>query len=194
MKTKFTLTVIVLTTALIATTSVIQAASPAAPTAQVTPTAPEPSPAPAVNLASAPNQIIYLTQLPSAGTLVNIAAAQGLAIEQISQTATQILVVYKYANGQTNTVSYQLLPSATPTPAVAGVPAPAGSVTVAVPAQTTVVYQGPTPAYYYDPFYYPWPYFGPVALSLGFGFHDGWYHGGWNHGGWNHGGGHGWHR
>jgi len=43
-----------------------------------------------------------------------------------------------------------------------------------VPAQTTVIYGTPAPAYqaypgyYYDPYYYPWPWFAPVAVSLGF--------------------------
>jgi hypothetical protein len=194
MKTKFTLPVIVLTTALAATTAIVKAASPAttatlaAPAPQATqtiPAAPEQAPVGVANPAPAPNQIIYLTQLPSVGTLVNIAAAQGLAVEQIVQNAAQIIVVYKYANGQTNAICYQLLPTA------GAVPAPAGATAVVVPAQTTVVYGTPEPAYYYDPFYYPWPWFGAVALDLGFGFRGGYYHGGGFRGGGFRGGGHG---
>jgi uncharacterized membrane protein YgcG len=148
----------------------------------------------------APNQIIYLPQLPSPASLVNVAAAQGLSVEQISQTSSQIIVVYKYGNGQTNTVCYQLLSTAGAAP-VAAAAAP-----VVVPAQTAVIYSTPAPAYYCDPYYYPWPWFGPVAVGLDFGFRGGYYNGGFHgggfhgggfhgggfHGGGFHGGGHGW--
>ena len=95
-------------------------------------------------------------------------------------------MVYKYGNGQTSTICYQLLSAA------GMAPVPAGTTTVAVPASTTVIYERPAPAYYYDPFYYPWPWFAPVSVSLGFGFHGGggYYHGGY-HGGYR-GGFHGW--
>ena len=187
MKTNSSLTAIVLTTTLATATAIAQATSPVSPGSPATP---EAAPAVVVNPLPTPNQIIYLPQLPSAATLVNVAAAQGLSIEQINQTSTQITVVYKYANGQTNTICYQLL-------SMAGVaPVPAGAAPVVVPAQTTVVYERPAPAYYYDPFYYPWPWFAPVAIDLGFGFGGGYYHGGGFHGGFHgggfHGGGHGW--
>jgi hypothetical protein len=118
--------------------------------------------------------------------LANAAAAQGVAVAQINQTSSQITVVYKYSNGQTNTICYQLLSAA------AAAPMPAGAPTVAVPASTTVIYERASPAYYYDPFYYPWPWFSPVSVSLGFGFHGGggYYRGG---GGYFHGGFHGRH-
>jgi hypothetical protein len=144
-----------------------------------------------VNPMPTPNQVVYLPQLPSPAALVNVGAAQGLSVEQINQTSTQITVVYKYPNGQTNTICYALLQTA-------GVaPVPAGAAPVVVPVQTTVVYERPAPAYYYDPFYYPWPWFAPVAIDLGFGFRGGYYHGGGFHGGGFHGGGfhggyHGW--
>jgi hypothetical protein len=140
----------------------------------------------------APDQIIYLPQLPTPASLVNVASAQGVSIEQISQTSSQIIVTYKYGNGQTNTVCYQLLSTAGAAP-VAAAAAP-----VVVP-QTTVIYARPAPAYYYDyyddPFYAPWPWFGPVGIGFGFGFHEGFHgdhDGGFGgHGGF-HGGGHGW--
>lgn len=190
MKTNSILSVIVLTTTLAAGPVIAGAATPetsatsatqaeaAAPAAPVAPVA---MPAEAVNPMPTPNQIIYLPQLPTAATLVNVAAAQKLAIEQINQTSTQITVVYKFANGQTNTICYQLLSAA------GAVPAPVGTRPVVVPAQTTVIYGGPAPVYYYDPFYYPYPWAAPVSVSLGFGFRGGYYHGGYYHR-W-----HGWH-
>ena len=141
-----------------------------------------PPPAP---VRPAPDRIIYVPRLPSATELTNVAGAQGLAIDQIDQTSADVTVIYKYSNGQTNTVQYKLLPAS-------------GSVTgqVVVPATTpppAVVYYTPAPRYYYsyyDPFYSPWPWYGPVAVSLGFGFgyhhgyyggHYGGYHGGFHH-------------
>jgi len=186
MKTNSILTAIVLTTTLATTAAIAQATSPAAP---------EAAPAVVVNPTPTPNQVIYLPQLPSATALANAAVAQGISVEQINHLSTQITVVYKYSSGQTNTVCYQLLSAAVAAPAIAG------PTTVAVPAQTTVIYGTPAPAYqaypgyYYDPYYYPWPWFAPVAVSLGFGFHGGYYGGysGGYHGGWgHHGGGHGW--
>jgi hypothetical protein len=188
MKTNSILTAIVLTTTLATTAAIAQGTS-------TTPVATPATPAPSVvvNPTPPPNQVIYLPQLPSATALANAAAAQGVSVEQMNQTSTQITVVYKFSNGQTNTICYQLLSAAVAAPAVAG---PAA---VAAPGQTTVVYAAPAPAYqayptyYYDPYYYPWPWFAPVAVSLGFGFHGGYYHGGYYHGGWgHHGGGHGW--
>ena len=182
MKTIPIFTTVVLTTTLLTAGLIAQSASPA-----VTEPA-EPAPAIAPIQTPAPNQIIYIPQLPSAGALANAAAAQGVAVAQINQTSSQITVVYKYSNGQTNTICYQLLSAAVAAPAIAG------PTTAAVPAQTTVIYGTPAPAYYYDPYYYPWPWFAPVAVSLGFGFHGGYYGGyyGGYHGGWGgHGGGHG---
>ena len=178
MKTNSILLAIVLTAALATSAAIAQSngvvstGNPAAPQA-----------APAVNAMPAPDQIIYLPQLPSAGSLANAAVAQGISVEQINQLSNQITVVYKYSNGQTHTICYQLLSSAGVTPAIAG-PGVA-----AAPAQTTVIYQRPV-GYYYDPYYYGWPWFAPVSVSLGFGFHGG-YHGGGFHGGGFHGG-HGW--
>lgn len=146
------------------------------------PAAPEATPVILVN--PTPNQVIYLPQLPTATALANAAAAQGISVAQINQANTQITVVYKYSNGQTNTICYQLLSAALTAPTPAGP-------TTAAPAQTTVIYERSGPGYYYDPYYYPWPWFAPVAVSLGFGFHGGYYHGWGGHGGF-HGGGHGW--
>ena len=144
------------------------AASPAAPAvAAVAPASPMP----------APNSIIYIPRLPTPAELSSAAAAQGLAIAKMEVTGDHITVVYQYGNGQTNTVSYQLLSSAGAPAATAAVP------TAVVPATTTVVYQ--QPGYYYDPFYYGWgwPWYGPVAIGLGFSYHYGHFYGG-------HGGGH----
>jgi hypothetical protein len=117
------------------------------------------------------NEVVYVPQLPSASELTKAASAQGVTVERIDQTSSQITVTYKYSNGQVNTVAYQPLASAdsntVPTPTTA---APA----VAVAAPATVVYT--TPGYYYDPYpYYGWGWYPPVALrvGVGFGFHGG---------------------
>ena len=142
----------------------------------------------------APSRIIYAPRLPSPAELTNVAAAQGISVEKIDQTAAQITVTYNLASGQLNTVAYQLLPSAgspgqtavvANTVAVPSSPAPTVVYTQAAP---TVVYTQADPyaSYYYagDPYYSPWGLYGPLALGigLGFGFHGG-YHGGYYHGG-----------
>jgi len=151
------------------------AASPAAPAAAaMAPASPMPT----------PNSIIYIPRLPTPAELSSAASAQGLAIAKMEVTGDHITVVYQNANGQTNTVSYQLLSSA----GMAAAPAAtAAAPTAVVPATTTVVYG--QPGYYYDPFYYGWgwPWYGPVAVSLGFSYHYGHFYGGhWG----GHGGGH----
>jgi hypothetical protein len=153
------------------------------------------TPAPAADPSAVPqaSQVVYSPRLPSAAELTNVAAAQGLSIDKIVQTASQMTVVYRTANGQTNTVAYVLLPatgsvpgSTVATVATPTTPAPQ-VVYAAAPATQVVYYSAPG---YYDPFYYPsyyGPWYGPAALSVGFGFG---YHGG---GGWRGGGFHGWH-
>jgi hypothetical protein len=166
MKTNPFFTAVVLTTAFLAPGAVAQTSTPTTPPAA---TATVASPMPT------PNTIVYIPQLPNPTELANAAAAQGLAIEKIVQTSAQIIVVYKYGNGQTNTVAYQLLPVAGAAPTV---PVPAATTTVVPAATTTVVYASPAPAYYYDPYpyYYPWSWFAPVSFSVGIGYG---YHGGY---------------
>lgn len=128
-----------------------------------------------------PGQFIYSPRLPSPQELANVAAARGMTIERIEQTANQVTVVYRQTDGQTNVVGYVLLPSAT---------APGTSVVVTTPAPT-VVYRAAPRVVYYDPYYYDrwygWP---PLSVSLGFGY--GYYRGGYYYGGYRHGG-HGFH-
>lgn len=154
------------------------AQAPAAPVAQ----------APVAQVAPTPNQIIYSPRLPSPSELTSAAQAQGQTVEQIIQSSSQITVVYRAANGQTNTVAYQLLPTA-------GV---ATTATVVTPAPTVVYQTVPTTVYYepyyrtYDPFWDDY-WSPPVSLNFGFGYYHGWgggYRGGW-HDGWR-GGGHHW--
>ena len=161
--------------------------------------------APAVDVVSTPqaNQIVYAPRLPSTTELTNVAAAQGLSIDKIVQTASQMTVVYRSANGQTNTVAYMLLPAGGST-AASEVPAPSAAPSGAVMGTTTqtviaapsspapqVVYvtPSPAPAYYYDPFYYPayygYPWYSPVSVGIGFGFYGGHYHGGYHGGGYH---------
>jgi len=123
-----------------------------------------------------PDQIVYAAQLPPVASLTAVAAAQSLTIKQIVQTDRDITVTYLLTNGQTRTVSYQLLANVGQAPAVIAaksIPAPE-------------VYAAPTPVYVYTPvrdrYYYDDPYsywYPPVAVSLGFGW--GWGHGGHRH-------------
>jgi len=169
------------------------------------------TPAPAIDVVSTPpaNQIVYAPRLPSTTELTNVAAAQGLSIDKIIQTVSQMTVVYRSANGQTNTVAYMLLPVAGST-AANQVPAPSAAPGGAIMGTTTqtviavpspapqVVYATPAPApvYYYDPFYYPayygYPWYSPVSVSIGwgFGYYGGHYHGGGDYHGGYHGGHH----
>jgi hypothetical protein len=145
MKTNLFFAAVVLSTAFLATGAVAQTSDQTTPPAATATTV---SPTPA------PNVIIYIPQLPNPTELANAAAAQGLAIEKIVQTSAQIIVVYKYANGQTNTVAYQLLPAA-----------------------GAAYYDDP----YYS--MWPWPWFAPVSFRVGIGYtyHGGGY--GFRHGG-----------
>jgi hypothetical protein len=167
MKTNPFFAAVVLSTAFLATGAVAQTSDQTTPPAATATT---------VSSMPAPTAIIYIPQLPNPAELANAAAAQGLAIDRIVQTSAQIIVVYKYANGQTNTVAYQLLPVAGAAPAAPAAPDATANV---VPAATAnVVYASPAPAYYYDPYYsmWPWPWFAPVAFSVGIGYG---YHGGY---------------
>ncbi len=155
----------------------------------------------------APNQIVYRASLPSPQEISNAASAQGLTVEQINQSAGQVVAVYKTKNGQTMTVAYALLPTAggaayaqagspsgvSPQTVAAVEYAPAGTVvSTGSPASTTVVYTDP---YYYDAAYSPWYYgygwgYPGIALGIGFGgyYSHGYYHGGYYRGGYYHGG------
>ena len=114
----------------------------------------------------APDQIVYVPRLPTAVELTKVATAQGFAVEKIVQTAGQITVVYQISSGQTNTVAYQLLPASGAAAVAAAPSAPA----------VTVVYETPAPVYYYDPWPWSYPWYGPVGIRFGFGFRGGYYH------------------
>jgi hypothetical protein len=159
MKTNPIFSAVVLATALFATGAVAQTDNqtpvPAAPAAPA--------------MVPTPNEIIYIPRLPDPAELTNAAAAQGITVERIAQTGAQVTVIYRYADGQVHTVAYQLLPAAGSAPAIGS--APATAMTAVPAATTTVVYAAPTPAYYYyDPFYYPWPWYGPVSFRIGLGY------------------------
>ena len=134
----------------------------------------------------APNSVIYIPRLPTPAELANAAAAQSLAINKMEVTGNQITVVYKYANGQINTVAYQLLPAAGSAPAMATAPA-----TVVAAPPTTVVYTSGPRDYYYEPYYYGYPWAWPVAFDIGLGYT--FHYGGYGHG-FHHFGGRGFHR
>src|ERR1039458_4011873 len=133
------------------------------------------------NQAPAPNQVVYLPQLPGAADLARSAPGQGVTIAQITQTSDQVTVVYKLANGQTSTVAYRLLSAVESSDSAPPYPAPSVALSTPAPAAvapaTAVVYAQPAPAVvygqpapvYYAPDYY-WPWYGPIAVNLGFGW------------------------
>jgi hypothetical protein len=132
-----------------------------------------------------PNQVVYAPRLPSVMDLTSAAAAQGLTIEKIEQTSTQIMAVYRYANGQINTVAYLLLPTAGAAAIpVATIPVPAPS----TPPPAVVYATAPRVVYYdedygYGPAYYPNYWYPPVAFRVGLGFNYNYgYHGGFGGG------------
>jgi len=164
----------------------------------------------------APNEVIYLPQIPTVADLASGAAARGLTVVSIQQTAGEEIATYRLPNGQTNIVAYQALPAAgsaetaaAPTPAAApsgqpptpaAAPGQAAIVTPATPAPA-VVYQPAAPDYAYGypyDYYYPWgwyggPYYGySYGYGVGIGFRGGWgFGGGGFRGGGFHGGFHG---
>lgn len=129
----------------------------------------------------APMELVYLPQLPTVASLIANAKAEGATIVKIDQKGAQTDVTYKDANGQLNLVSYQLLPAAE----AAATQAPGTAPATPPPA---VVYKAGPPVYY-DPYYYgdyyPYHWWPPVGVSLGFGWYHGWgdhwgYRGGWH--------------
>ena len=155
----------------------------------VQPTAPAPvPPAMAPSAATVVNQTVYSQRLPSVNELSSAAAAQGLTVERIEQTATQITVVFRSANGQTTTVAYLLLPGAGSGVATGSPAANAAVVTPTTPPPAVYYVPAPRVVYYedYGPAYYGYPYAGywypPVSIGLGFGFRSGGFHGGGHRG------------
>lgn len=151
-------------------TAAILAGGALAQTPVVT-SAPMPAPVVAASATPTPNQVVYAPRLPSAAELSSAAAAQGLTVLKIEQSGSEIIAVYQYPNGQVNTVAYQMLP---PTTAYAPGAPQSG-------APTTVVYaDAPQVVYYERPAYYPYYWYPPVSLNVGFGFHGGYgFRGGW---------------
>lgn len=135
--------------------------------------------------APAPDRTIFAPRLPSPAELTEIAAAQGQTIERIEQSASQVTVVTKAADGRVTTVAYQLLSTAGNAPARVA-PAPRATVTnvVVQDDEPDVVYVPRYRYYSYDPV---WDYWPPLALGIGLGwtFHGG-YHGHGHYGGWHH--------
>jgi hypothetical protein len=137
----------------------VTAGASAAETA-VAPTIPPPTGTIAVQ--AAPDQIVYAQQLPGIVELTKVAAAQNLAVRQITKSANEVTITCQLADGQTKTVSYRLLANAGSNPVQVVSPAPVP----AVPVGT---------CYYCDsiyPYGYPFAYGYPsVSIRLGGGFH-----------------------
>lgn len=192
MKTNLILTAIILVPTL-ATAEIAQADGSAASTTSLAPL-----------FDPTPSQIVRLSQLPTVAALTNAAASQGVAVRQITLTSGQVIVVYRFNNGQSTTICYQVPQAAAVTSApVAAVPAvssvqvaaPATVVavpvtTVVVPAQPAVLYevQPSAPAYAYDAAYYPWYCSAPVCIGYGAFYNGNYFHGSSYHRSYNLGG------
>jgi hypothetical protein len=130
-----------------------------------------------------PNQTIYVPRIPTPSELAKVASAQGSSIGQIVQTADSITIQYKMANGQSNVVAYRSIASiegGTESQASVATPTTPAPAYVQAPSQQTVIYTE-APTYYTTPYYYGYPHYydpwyGPVHLSLGFGWYHGWHH------------------
>jgi hypothetical protein len=152
---------------------------------------------------------VYLSQLPHPEDLMHDAAANGLTITRLDQTADHVVVTYQYADGHIATLGYALLGAAgtRSNPIVLNSPAPAAHSSAQVSqvdgGSTVVVHQDPQvvyvdhsyPAYYGYP-YYGYPYYGywaPLTVGIGIGWSTAYYGGGHYHGGYygghSHGGG-----
>ncbi|MEO7598582.1 MAG: hypothetical protein ABIV50_06600, partial [Opitutus sp.] len=137
----------------------VSTATPEIPDAPTAPLAPVASAAPTIALPgemTTPNQVVYTARLPAVQELTDAAAAHGTGIRRIEQSSTQVIVTYQLANGRTNVVAYQLLPTpGSTTPAQIFTSPPPSVVTATSP---TVVYPPRQRVVYYDtyPTYDPW--------------------------------------
>ncbi len=124
------------------------------------------------------NQIVYQPRLPSPLELTTAAAAQGLTVEQIVQSANQVVAAYRNASGQLFTVAYQTLPPSGAAPGSTVVPANPAPAVVHVAPPPAVYETAPRVIYYDDPdyYYYPRYYYPPVSFGFGFGYRS--FHGG----------------
>jgi len=140
-----------------------------------------PAPAPASN-----ETVNYVSQLPTPSELSRTPAPAGARISKISQSSGEIAVTYVLENGQTSVVTYRLLsatnagtPAAAPTSQAPVSAPPAAQPSSPAPtyyydAPPAAVYQTTAPVYYDAPYYYyPYPWYPPVGVSLGFGFRGG---------------------
>ncbi|HWA11388.1 MAG TPA: hypothetical protein VG838_18255 [Opitutaceae bacterium] len=162
----------------------------------VTP-APSPTTAAASAAAPAPNEINYVSQLPTPSELSRTQPPAGARIAKIRQTSAEIAATYVYANGQSQVVTYRLLgtenDAAAPAPAGVAAPAPGSDqrpvvVQSAPPPPPVYYYDAPPTVVYYDRPYSYYPWYPPISLGLNFGFRSGGFHGVGFRGGFFHGG------
>ncbi|MDI1319057.1 MAG: hypothetical protein PSW75_02540 [bacterium] len=138
------------------------------------------------------NHLVYLDLLPTPAALIKEAKAQGTTITRIDRTDDSVVVVYKYADGRTDTFGYTTLATASTQDEPAAVtPSTAAPAVRPAPPTYTVISYEPAPVYYAPRYRYYDPvdnFWGPLVLGVGIGWvtggHGG-YHGG-HHGGWRH--------
>ncbi len=132
------------------------------------------------------SQTVYTPQLPSPADLTSAAAAQGLTVERIVQTSTQLIAFYRNASGQAVTVAYQSLPPAGVAAPTSTSTAPAPRVVVVSPPPAVVYETAPRVIYYEpSPYYYPGIWYPPVSFSFGLGYRS-FHGGGYSRGGFRH--------
>lgn len=149
-----------------------------APTEATAPTHPQGNSPVAAPAETRINQIVYQPRLPSPAELTAAAAAQGLTVERIVQSANQVIAAYRNVSGQLFTVAYQTLPPSGSAPAPTVVPANPAPAVVHVAPPPAVYETAPRVIYYDDPdyYYYPRYYYPPVSFGFGFGYRS--FHGG----------------
>jgi uncharacterized membrane protein YgcG len=125
----------------------------------------------------APNEVIYLPQIPTVADLTKSATAHGLTIASIRQMNGEEVAVYRSPDGQARVVAYLLLSEASSAAAAVVVaPTPAGvggTAAIAAPPLTSVVnYDAIAPGYYdyYADAYCPWGWYPGGFWGLGFGY------------------------
>jgi len=151
--------------------------APATPSTEISATTPLPT----------PNEIVYVPRLPTPADITKGAQVKSISVERISQTNSQVDVVYRTAEGKIDTTSYRLLadagtagPTTTSSVAVPSSPAPAVAI-AGTTTPSTVVYT-PAPAtrvYYYPDYYYDYPgyWYPPVSFGIGIGYRSYGYYG-----------------
>lgn len=87
---------------------------------------------------------VYLSELPNPAELTQNAAANGLSVQRLDQTADAVVITYKYPDGVVGTMGYKLLSAVRPSDrVVARVQPPSRAVYTSGDTTTVVVKDDP---------------------------------------------------